>query len=475
MEPDLIAVLDIGKTHAKLLIVDAASGATLYTTERAHASIDGTAVRELDIAGIGDWLVAGLRNAPQRERIRHIVPIAHGAAAVLVDADGNAIAAPDYEDPAFDAVADAYRPLRDDFAQTGSPFLPLGLNLGRQWYLLQTRHPALFARVSQALLYPQYWAWRLCGVAASELTSLGCHSDLWRVRDARESDLARRQHWDSLLPPLHRAGDMLGTLTAELARAARLDPGCRVLCGLHDSNASYLSHRAARRDDRPFCVVSSGTWTIVLAHGSALECIREPLDMLANIDAEGEPVPTARFMGGREYARIAGPDGLNVEPDEQALFGLIRQGVLALPGFAAEGGPFARRRGSYRGAERLRDAASRAALATVYVALMTDLLLDQLDAAGDIILDGPLASNALYARTLQTLRSHQTVYVGTRRNGNAAAARHLVTGRAPEPDTVAAGRGFDGGELERYRSEWRACVAADARAAGAAGNVTGAG
>jgi L-fuculokinase len=28
-------------------------------------------------------------------------------------------------------------------------------------------------------MYPQYWAWRLCGAAASEATSLGCHTDLW--------------------------------------------------------------------------------------------------------------------------------------------------------------------------------------------------------------------------------------------------------------------------------------------------------
>lgn len=28
-------------------------------------------------------------------------------------------------------------------------------------------------------MYPQYWALRLTGIAANEVTSLGCHTDLW--------------------------------------------------------------------------------------------------------------------------------------------------------------------------------------------------------------------------------------------------------------------------------------------------------
>ena len=31
-------------------------------------------------------------------------------------------------------------------------------------------------------MYPQYWAYRLTGVLANEVTSLGCHTDLWDYR-----------------------------------------------------------------------------------------------------------------------------------------------------------------------------------------------------------------------------------------------------------------------------------------------------
>jgi L-fuculokinase len=96
-----------------------------------------------------------------------------------------------------------------------------------------------------------------------------------------------------------------------------------------------------------------------------------------------------------------------------------------LPSFAAAGGPFAGHRGRLIRAERLDDR-SRPALAALYLALMTDLALDSLDARGEILLDGPLADNALYARILATLRPGQPVRGAARRGGIVHAALHLA-------------------------------------------------
>ncbi len=63
--------------------------------------------------------------------------------------------------------------------KTGSPTLPMGLNLGAQIHWQARRFPDAFAKTRHILMYPQYWAFRLTGVAASEATSLGCHTDLW--------------------------------------------------------------------------------------------------------------------------------------------------------------------------------------------------------------------------------------------------------------------------------------------------------
>ncbi|MGG2476833.1 carbohydrate kinase, partial [Rhizobium sp. BR5] len=72
--------------------------------------------------------------------------------------------------------------IRPDFAETGSPLLPVGLNLGAQIHFQKTAFAHEFARVRSIVTYPQYWAGRLTGVQATETTSLGCHTDLWNPR-----------------------------------------------------------------------------------------------------------------------------------------------------------------------------------------------------------------------------------------------------------------------------------------------------
>src|SRR5262249_19602667 len=227
MANDLIAVIDIGKTNAKLSLVDADTGETTWGQQRRCISIQRAGIRTLDVMGIESMILSGLADAPGKEKIRAILPIAHGAAAVLLSASGEVIIAPDYEDSVFGSVSETYRRLRDPFALTFSPFLPLGLNLGHQLYYVQQTHPELFRSCSTVLLYPQYWAWRLSGVMASELTSLGCHSDLWRPLEADFSALAKSQGWSKLFPPTRASRDVLGPVSATVAKLTGLDPTCK--------------------------------------------------------------------------------------------------------------------------------------------------------------------------------------------------------------------------------------------------------
>ena len=117
--------------------------------------------------------------------------------------------------------------------------------------------------------------------------------------------------------------------------------------------------------------------------------------MLANVNAFGAPVATARYMGGREYEVIAG--GAE-EPTVDAVIEVISRGAIALPSFASAG-PYLGRAGRIEGDEAL-GAPQRASLATLYSALMTALLIESLGAAGEIFVDGPLARNPLFSRLL---------------------------------------------------------------------------
>ncbi len=458
MNDKLIALFDIGKTNAKLLLVDAASGEPAWAQEIPNQGRRTELCLQLDVQRLEQWLIEALSRAPRKSEVRCIVPITHGAAIVLLDEAEQLLCAPDYEDPVYERDSEAYAAARDDYAETRSPLLPLGLNLGRQLYYLQHFQSAMFRRCTRLLLYPQYWAWRLSGVLASEVTSLGCHTDLWRPTSAGYSVLAQRQGWSSLLPPIRGAAEKLGPLSPAIAQATGLNPGCQVVCGIHDSNASYLSLLASWRQSESFAAISSGTWVIIFSQGTPLSALREQADMLANVDAAARPVATARFMGGREFEAIAGSEGIAAISalDAAAMQRVLARRALALPSFAS-GGPYPGQRGELRQAEGLTPV-ERAALATLYVALMCDLRLDDLDSHQPLVIDGPLAGNPVFAALLAALRPHAPVYLADRRSGVIRGALRLAQpGLSFDPPAVASAP-LELPELGAYREAWRSAL-----------------
>ena len=460
MAIDLVAVVDAGKTYAKLFVLDAASEEIVWSRQRPNEVITTSPVRQLDIRGIETWLLRELAAAPGKENIRCIVPVAHGAAAVLVDQDGNILAAPDYEDATFESTREPYALARDTFEHTFSPQLPLGLNLGAQLYYLEAEHPHLFRQVAHVLLLPQFFAWRLSGVMASEITSLGCHTDLWRPLERDFSKLAKNRGYAGRFPPLSNASDVLGPIRQSIAASAGLDPGCKVLCGIHDSSASYLAHLCNRSEDSPFAVVSSGTWTIAMASDPDLRKLRQERDMLANIDAFGAPVATARFMGGREYEAIVGDHDIKSTPTPASLSRVLDQNAMALPSFVTGGGPFPHHEGRLLRSERL-DPSARAALGTLYVALVVDAMLDMLEARGDLVIDGPLARNPLFAPIVAALRPASSVQLGDSFSGAVSGGLALARGTrcgnlVRDQGTAVEPLAMEG--LQAYREQWRECV-----------------
>ncbi|MEN8889078.1 MAG: hypothetical protein ABF243_09415 [Celeribacter marinus] len=89
-------------------------------------------------------------------------------------------------------MAAAYDEIRPDFAQTRSPRLPADLIVGAQLYWLFNRDPDLLDRTTHIVTYPQYWGFRLTGTFATDVTSLGCHTDLWQPCEGLFSDLVDR-------------------------------------------------------------------------------------------------------------------------------------------------------------------------------------------------------------------------------------------------------------------------------------------
>src|SRR5690349_19300713 len=185
MMSQTVAVLDIGKTNAKLALFD--EGRLVWEKSAPNRILPGPPYPHEDVDGAFAFFLAALREAGRAHRIGAIVPTAHGAAGALIGENDLAAPVMDYEFADVEQIEPDYAKIRPPFSETLSPKVPAGLNLGRQLAYQKWRCPDLFARATHFLTYPQYWAWRLTGIAASEVTSPGCHTDLWAPRPGQVS------------------------------------------------------------------------------------------------------------------------------------------------------------------------------------------------------------------------------------------------------------------------------------------------
>ena len=346
------------------------------------------------------------------------------------------------------------------FEECCCPINPAGLTLARQLFWQSRAFPEEFRRARWILPFAQYWAWGLCGVPASEVTSLGAQTQLWNPRERDLSLLAKREGWDELLPPLRYAFDVLGTLQLEIAEKCALPQETPVLCGIHDSSANYARYLAAGLDD--FTLISTGTWLITFNTALPLAGLDPLRDTVSNTDLLGRAVACARFMGGREHALIAGRE--HGEPEIADVEALIAAGTVALPSFTDSGGPYPETggRGLIAG-PRPHGARARAALASLYVALMASASLDLLRSANRVIVDGGFVDDPLFARLLAALRPHQRVALSGEREGTAIGAALLwrwPEREAPVPLDLREVAAPEVKGLAAYAGRWR--EAADA-------------
>jgi len=458
---DLRLVIDIGKTHVKIHLLDADLH-TLVEHQRGNSvltpsSNNDTPYAHFDVDSLWHWLTQTITHLPAlyRQRVASLCITTHGAAAALIDRNSETLVLPllDYESAQLESINSAYEQVRPSFSQSLSPALPLGLNLGRQLFWLQSAFPNDFARATDILLLPQYWAWRFSGVRAAECSSLGCHTDLWNIANADYSSLVDSQGWRALFPPLRKAWDALGSLRPELQTQLGLPAECLVHAGIHDSNASLFRYL---QQTNKFALLSTGTWTIAMAVGAPLELLNSERDMLANCDALGRPVACSRFMGGREYAQICAQlDAPLASPQSfDELQAAIDSNSFALPNFSQGSGPFPHQTGRFIG-----DAKQHApAVATLYCALMMDLQLDLLSADGDIFMEGSFLQNPKLCAVLAQLRATQTLILSASGNGTVQGCALLANAMdKPQPpldmNHCVAAR-LTG--LEEYKQEWRA-------------------
>ena len=448
-----VAVIDIGKTNAKLALVDLESLSEIAVRKTPNTVLAEGLYPHYDIDRLWAFILAGLKAFQNEFGIDAISVTTHGVAAALLNKNGELVMPVlDYEHDGPDATAKDYEAVRPPFAETGTPRLPLGLNLAAQLFWQSRAFPDDFARVDTIVTYPQYWAWRLSGVLANEATSLGCHTDLWNPAQGIWSSLVERMGWLEKMAPVRRAGDRLGPVFPSLAREIGLKPDVPVYCGIHDSNASLYPHLKQRNP--PFSVVSTGTWVIVMAVGGSVEKLDPARDCLINVDALGQPVPSARFMGGREFSSFV---EAGVEDCSNAdIAAVLDKKVMLLPSVQSGSGPFPHRAASWLGDEAALSPPQRFAAVSLYLAMMSATCLELTGAAGPVIVEGPFAKNRVFGAML-IAATGRDVLAGAGGAGGASIGAALLAAGDAQPKTQFRKFetfGFEP-QLKSYLEHWR--------------------
>lgn len=451
-------VFDIGKTHYKVTLLGPA-GEKLFSRRAPNRPVDRAPYRHFDVDGIWRWLLEQLSTLSCDHAITAISIATHGAAAALVDLETGELVLPvmDYEQDDFAIPRAEYDALVPPFAETFSPPLPAGLNLGRQlhaqWAMLDE---TARARVT-VLPFPNYWALRLSGRACWEVSSLGCHTDLWNPVEGRFSALVERLGIADSFPERIAATDPLGTVCPGIAAATGLPASCKVWPGMHDSNAGYVPYLAIPKEQRP-SVLSTGTWSILLACNTSFARLDPALDLLANTDILGNPLATARFMGGREFEAICEMTNCDIAThcDAAQVVQTIAEGSFALPSFAHGSGPMGIREGRLVG-----PATHGKALAALYCALMLDHMLDLLAVTGPVAIEGSFASNPVLCGILATLRPAQAVLTAQSDGGVIDGCWRVTCGGGlGAVPTLAPVGPLNLPGLADYRAAWHARIAA---------------
>ena len=405
-------VLDIGKTNVKLTFVDSFNNKTIKFFKTKQKNIYRHGIKILNSNSIFEWALKKITYIGRKHNLDKFVCTAHGTSIALISYDDKELlACTDYEYK-FDKLFNNYKKIAPKFSESFSPFLENGLNIGQQIYYLYKRKQKLIKKTKYILNYPQYIVWKLTSSFSSEISYVGCHTHLWDFKRNKLSSFVKKIKLEKKFPQIRKAWDTIGQ--KQIGKS-----NLKIINGIHDSNASYLYFKNS--DIKNFTLVSTGTWYIIFNQKTPLKNLNPSLDMLANIDVFGKPVPTMRFMGGREYDHLMGV--FKISNKTRAIKNFSFHDYLIYPSYASGGG-FSINKINISFYERL-NKGQIYYLICLYISFVINFCLNKMKSSNTIILDGPITKNITIMKILSSLRKKQIVLKNKREIGTTLGATNL--------------------------------------------------
>jgi L-fuculokinase len=289
----VVAVFDIGKTNKKLLVFDKAYNLLHEYSEHLPETVDDDGDPCEDVHLLSTWIKAQWHQVLRDSNwdVRAVNNSAYGASFVHLDQSGAPVAPLyNYLKPLPAQIRAAFqRAYPDIWLRTASPALG-NLNSGLLLYMIKHAKPAIHARIAMNLHLPQYVSYMLTGRPYSELTSLGCHTAMW------DFPAFKYAGWVDSEGLTDRQAELKPSDTV-----VEIKDGGTIIysgIGLHDSSAALIPYLTSV--SRPFCLLSTGTWSISLNPYNNTPLTEGELwqDCLCYLSYQGKPVKAARLFSG---------------------------------------------------------------------------------------------------------------------------------------------------------------------------------
>jgi sugar (pentulose or hexulose) kinase len=303
MKIPVCAIFDIGKTNKKLFLFNENYEIVLEKSTQFSEIQDEDGFPCEDVNLLKNWVLTSFEEISQLEEydIKALNFSTYGASFVHVDADGETVAPlynylkpyPEYLKKQF---YDTYGGEERFAQQTASPILG-SLNSGMILYRLKYEKPSLFAQIHYSLHLPQYISLLFSGRFFSDITSIGCHTNLWDFEKNQYHEWVEKDGVEKKIAPLTPRG---GVKVSNILPLWGLG-GLFVGFGLHDSSAALIPYLATFKE--PFVLISTGTWCISLNPFNHIPLTTNELaqDCLAYMQYTGKPVKASRLFAGNEH------------------------------------------------------------------------------------------------------------------------------------------------------------------------------
>ena len=299
MKQPVIAIFDIGKTNKKLFLFNENYKIVFERLIQLPEIVDEDGEVCEDVESLRTFVLESFSEVTHLKNfaIKAINFSGYGASFVYLNNDLRAFLPlynylKKYTESLRNKFYDTYGGEGDFSFSTASPVLG-SLNSGMQLYRIKYEKPEIYKEIKWALHLPQYLSFLLTHKVYSDITSIGCHTNLWDFTKNEYHHWVKQEGIEEKLAPIVSCTNVFSTSFENNTYLVGI--------GLHDSSAALIPYLINFKE--PFILISTGTWCISLNPFNNLPLTKEELenDCLCYMNYKAEPVKASRLFAGNEH------------------------------------------------------------------------------------------------------------------------------------------------------------------------------